>query len=99
MPPKKQSAAQVEAFDRARSSSPAIVTDFEGALAKCQAELSGATSKIETLAFELSNAQKECTRLLKLHESSKETIHDLKSQVCAAKQHQQNTYQMLHNER
>jgi hypothetical protein len=75
MPPKKQSAAQVEAFDRARSSSPAIVTDFEGALAKCQAELSGATSKIETLAFELSNAQKECTRLLKLHESSKETIY------------------------
>ena len=74
MPPKKWSAARLEALNSARSSSPAIVTDFEGALAKCQTELSGATSKIEALASELSNAQNECTRLLKLHESSKETI-------------------------
>jgi len=99
MPPKKRSAAQLEALNSARSSSPAIVTDFEGALAKCQTELSGATSKIEVLASELSNAQNKCTRLLKLQESSKETIRDLKSQVHAAKQHQQNTYQMLRNER
>ena len=98
-PGKKRSAAQVEAFRRARSSSPAIVPDFEGALAQCQNELAEAMSEIETLTSELSDAQDECTRLLKLQDSSKETICDLKSQVHAAKQHQQDTYQELRNER
>ncbi len=100
MPPKsKKSPAQLEALKRARSSSPAIVTDFEGALAKCQNQLAEAMSEIETLTSELSKAQNECTRLVKLQDKSKETIHDLKSQVLAAKRHQQDTYQELHNER
>ena len=100
MPPKsKKSPAQLEALKRARSSSPAIVTDFEGALAKCQNQLAEAMSEIETLTSELSKAQNECTRLVKLQDKSKETIHDLKSQVLAAKQHQQDTYQELCNER
>ncbi len=100
MPPKsKKSPAQLEALKRARSSSPAIVTDFEGALAKCQNQLAEAMSEIETLTSELSKAQNECTRLVKLQDKSKETIHDLKSQVLAAKRHQQDTYQELRNER
>jgi len=100
MPPKsKKSPAQLEALKRAHSSSPAIVTDFEGALAKCQNQLAEAMSEIETLTSELSKAQNECTRLVKLQDKSKETIHDLKSQVLAAKRHQQDTYQELHNER
>ena len=99
MPPKsKKSPAQLEALKRARSSSPAIVTDFEGALAKCQNQLAEAMSEIETLTSELSKAQNECTRLVKLQDKSKETIHDLKSQVLAAKRHQQDTYQELRNE-
>jgi len=99
MPPRsKKSPAQLEALKRARSSSPAIVTDFEGALAKCQNQLAEAMSEIETLTSELSKAQNECTRLVKLQDKSKETIHDLKSQVLAAKRHQQDTYQELHNE-
>ena len=99
MPPKsKKSPAQLEALKRARSSSPAIVTDFEGALAKCQNQLAEAMSEIETLTSELSKAQNECTRLVKLQDKSKETIHDLKSQVLAAKRHQQDTYQELCNE-
>ena len=80
-PSKKRSAAQVEIFRRVQSSSPAIVPDFEGALAQCQNELAGAMSE-----------------LLKLQDSSKETIRDLKSQVHAAKQHQQDTYQELRND-
>jgi len=100
MPPRsKKSPAQLEALKRARSSSPAIVTDFEGALAKCQNQLAEAMSEIETLTSELSKAQNECTRLVKLQDKSKETIHDLKSQVLAAKRHQQDTYQELRNER
>ena len=100
MPSKpKKSSAQLEALKRARSNSPAIMTDFEGALAKCQNELAEAKSEIETLASELSEAQNECTRLLQLQDRSKETINDLKSQVLAAKQHQQDTYRELCNER
>jgi predicted nucleic acid-binding Zn-ribbon protein len=84
-PRPKKSSAQLEALKRARSSSPAIITDFEGALYKCQNELAEAKSEIETLTSELSKAQNECTRLLQLQDRSKETIHDLKSQVRAAK--------------
>jgi chromosome segregation ATPase len=98
-PRPKKSSAQLEALKRARSSSPAIITDFEGALYKCQNELAEAKSEIETLTSELSKAQNECTRLLQLQDRSKETIHDLKSQVRAAKKHQQDTYQELRNER
>ena len=36
---------------------------------------------------------------MKLQDRSKETIRDLKSQVLAAKRHQQDTYQELRNER
>jgi len=99
MPPKsKKSPAQLEALKRAHSSSPAIVTDFEGALAKCQNQLAEAMSEIETLTSELSKAQMNVLAC-ELQDKSKETIHDLKSQVLAAKRHQQDTYQELRNER
>ena len=99
MPPKqKNTPAQLQQLERARSSSPIIKTDFERALAACQSQLDEALSEIDSLNFQLVQAKEECTRLVGLNDEYTEIIHNLKSQIFIAKEHQRDTYRELHNE-
>ncbi|KDR70413.1 hypothetical protein GALMADRAFT_214509 [Galerina marginata CBS 339.88] len=99
MPPKKKTAAQMQQLQNARSNSPAIRTDFEAGLARCQNELTRAMSEIETLKSGLDDAEDKCARLEGLQAQSVEKIRDLKAEVLMAKERQKDTYRELRNER